>query len=171
VGILSALVIAAMATLGPAGQREAEITIGVDSLAADAERPVRGTVTARCGSSGSLLDFDLVGLEPNGRYSVWVFLFDRPRGPLVPDGAVAAGALGGHGTRHEFEADRSGRARLVVLQRPGPLSSFGAVGGCLLDQPEWRVVGGLHPRGVRAGIYMPPPGEIVAQFGITYRKP
>lgn len=169
--ILPALVIAALATSGPAGPREVEITIDVDSLAADTERPVRGTVTTRCASSGSLLDFDLSGLEANGRYSVWVFLFARPRGTVVPDDAVAAGALGGHGTRHEFEADRSGRARLVVLQRPGPLSSFGAVGGCLLDQPEWRVVGGLHPRGVRAGVYMPPPGEIIAQFGITYRKP
>jgi hypothetical protein len=171
VGILPALGIAILALAGPGGPRQAEITIDVDSLAAHSERPVRGTVTTRCASSGSLLDFDLSGLEPNGRYSVWVFLFGRSRSAVAPDDAVAAGALGGQGTRHEFDADSSGRARLVVLQRPGPLSSFGAVGGCLLDQPQWRVVGGLHPRGVRAGIYMPPPGEIVAQFGITYRKP
>lgn len=154
-----------------AGPREVEITIDVDSLAADTERPVRGTVTTRCGSSGSLLDFDLSGLEPHGRYSVWVFLFDQRRSTVVPDDAVAAGALGSRGTRHEFDADGSGRARLAVLQRPGPLSAFGAVGECLLDQPQWRIVGGLHPRGIRTGIYMPPPGEIVAQFGVTYRKP
>ena len=168
--ILPALMIAVAALSEPAWPREGGITLVVDSLAADAERPVRGTVTTRCASSGSLLDFNLSGLEPQGRYSVWVFLFDQPRAMVVPENAVAAGALGGRGTRHEFNADVSGRARVVVLQRPGPLSAFGTAGNCLLDQPQWRIVGGLHPRGIRRGIYMPPPGEIVAQFGITYRK-
>jgi hypothetical protein len=170
VGILPVLMAIVLSLAGAGEPREPQVTLNVDSLSSNPERPVRGTVTARCGAGGSVLDFDMTGLAPKGRYSVWVFLFDERHAAVVPEGAVAAGALGGRGTRHEFVADALGRARLVVLQPSGPLSAFGVVRGCLLDEPQWRVVGGFHPRGVRAGTYMPPPGEIVAQFGITYRK-
>ena len=170
-GVLPALVVAVLFVTGSAVSAEPVVTLDVDSLSRNAEQPVRGTVSARCAGSGSVLEFDLAGLAPNGEYSVWVFLFAHPGESVTSADAVAAGALGHRSTRHEFAADRWGRARLVVLQRAGPLSAFGRVSGCLLDETQWRVVGGLHPRGVRAGLYMPPPGEIVEQFGVTYRKP
>jgi hypothetical protein len=169
--LLPILIVVVLSVSGLGEPRPAEIMLDVDSLSADAERPVRGSVIARCGEGGSVLDFDLAGLKPRGQYSVWVFLFARRSDSVTSTDAIAAGALGGHSTRHEFVADRSGRARVVVLQRAGPLSAFGSVNGCLLDAAQWRVVGGLHPRGIRAGVYMPPPGEIVEQFGITYRRP
>jgi hypothetical protein len=171
VGILPVLLMAALAMAGSEEPRRPEVTLDIDSLSSNPERPVRGSVIARCGSRGSVLEFDLAGLEPDGQYSIWVFLFERPTVAVVSGDAVAAGALGGgRGTRHEFAADRRGGARFVVLHRAGPLSAFGSVAGCLLDAPQWRLVGGLHPRGVRAGVHMPPPGEIVAQFGVTYRR-
>jgi hypothetical protein len=161
------LVLLIALALAPAARAGAELP--VDSLTANRERPVRGVVKARCGEGGSVLELQLEGLEPRGRYSLWMFVY-RQTSAASPAEVVAAGTLG-RSPAHEFDAEATGRAHLVVHQRGGALSSFGYAAGCLLDAPQWRIVGGLHPGGIRAGAFMPADGEIVEQFGVTYIRP
>ena len=163
-GMIVLLIALALAPAGRAG-----VELPVDSLTADRERPVRGVVHARCGEGGSVLELQLEGLEPRGRYSLWMFVYGQANA-ASPAAVVAAGTLG-RTPAHEFDAGPTGRAHLVVHQRRGALSSFGYAAGCLLDTPQWRIVGGLHPGGIRAGAFMPPAGEIVEQFGVTYIRP
>ena len=161
------LVLMLMVGLVPAVPGRVELP--VDSLTGNRERAIRGTVTARCSKDSSILELQLDGLQPRGRYSLWVFLYPQTSG-VSPAAVVAAGTLG-RSPAHEFEAEATGRAQLVVHQGAGPLSSFGHAQGCLLDVPQWRIVGGLHPRGIRAGAFMPAAGEIVEEFGVTYIRP
>jgi len=143
------------------------VTMPIDALAMTREGIVRGTVTARCTAAGTTLGFTLGGLVPSGTYSLWVFLFGVSRDAITPADATAAGALGsGDGRSHEFLADAQGRAELLIVQPRGRLSAFGLVRGCLLDEPQWRVIGGYHPRRVTARTLRPPSGEIVEHFGV-----
>ena len=160
-GMLDLLIALVLAPAARAG-----VELPVDSLTADREGPVRGVVSARCGEGGSVLELRLEGLERRGRYSLWTFVYGQTNA-ASPAEVVAAGTLG-RSPGHEFDAEATGRAHLVVHQQEGALSSFGYAAGCLLDAPQWRIVGGLHPGGIRAGAFMPPPGEIVGQFGVTY---
>jgi hypothetical protein len=164
---MAMLVLLTALALAPAAR--ARVELPVDSLTADRERPVRGVLSARCGEGGSVLELQLEGLEPRGRYSLWMFVYARTNASS-PAEVVAAGTLG-RSPAHEFDAAATGRAHLVVHQRGGALSSFGSATACLLDTPQWRIVGGLHPGGVRAGAHMPAAGEIVEQFGVTYIRP
>jgi len=142
------------------------VTMPIDALAVTREGIVRGTVTARCTAAGTTLGFTLGGLVPRGTYSLWVFVFGVSRDAITSADATAAGALGsGDGRSHEFLADAQGRAELLIVQPRGRLSAFGHVRDCLLDEPQWRVVGAHHPRRVTAGTRRPPSGEIVEHFG------
>jgi hypothetical protein len=139
------------------------MTMPIDALAGT----VQGSVVAQCGARGTTLQFSLSGLVPHGSYSLWMFVFGTSGDAPTPADAVAAGALGGgDGRSHEFRADAAGRAELALVQPAGPLSAFGAVRGCLLDAPHWRVVGGYHPARASAGVLMPAAGEIVQHFGV-----
>jgi hypothetical protein len=143
------------------------VVLGVDPLIAAKETSARGTVAAQCGATGTTLRFELAGLVPEGTYSLWMFVFGVTTDAVTPADATAAGALGnGNGASHEFVADGSGRAALVMQQPAGRLSAFGAVRGCLLDEAHWRVIGGYHPRRVTNGTSRPANGEVVEYFGV-----
>lgn len=171
---LAGIVVGLLAAGGPpaagAPAYERHVTLPVDALSVLRERVVRGAVTARCTAAGTTLDFDLTGLVPDGTYSVWMFLFEETREAVSAADAVAAGALGpGAGRGHEFRADKVGRAMLSLRQPAGPLSAFGRVRGCLLDERQWRVVGAYHPRRVTAGTSRPAEGEAIEHFGVRSR--
>ena len=144
------------------------VTRPVDAIVETGAGLAGGTMTVECSARGTTLRFSLSGLVPDGSYSLWLFVFATSRAGATPGEVTAAGALGrGDGRSHEFRADTWGRAELVVMQPEGRLSAFGAVRGCLADVPQWRVVGGHHPRRVRAGTRMPAGGEIVEHFGVS----
>lgn len=168
VGVLMA--VAQVSAQDAAGPRR--VVLEVDPLTAVDESVARGTVTAQCAAGGTTLRFELGGLVPRGTYSLWMFVFSSGRDAITPADATAAGALGaGSDTRHQFEADSGGRA-VVVLQQPvGRLSAFGAVRGCLLDEPHWRVIGGHHPRRVTTGTSRPADGEVIEHFGVRSTAP
>ena len=165
-GLVAALLAAPVA--GGAASATRSVARPVDAIVATGAGLAGGTVTAECGARGTTLRFSLSGLAPDGTYSLWLFVFGTSRGGATPGEVTAAGALGrGDGRSHEFRADTWGRAELVTVQPEGRLSAFGAVRGCLVDVPQWRVVGGHHPRRVRAGTRMPARGEIVEHFGVS----
>lgn len=160
------------ASAAVAAQTGRDAVMAVDPAAAIGERVAGGVVTARCAAGGTTLRFELAGLVPGATYSLWMFVFDQPREAPTPADATAAGALGPATERgHEFRAGPLGRADLVVVQPAGRLSAFGAVRGCLLDEPAWRVVGAYHPRRVTAGTLRPPAGEAIVHFGVRSTSP
>ena len=148
------------------------VMLPIDAIVETSGGLARGAMIAECGAGGTSLRFSLSGLVPGGSYSLWMFVFDTSRDNSTPADAVAAGALGrGDGRSHQFRANAAGQAELSLLQPSGPLSAFGAVRGCLLDNAQWRVIGGYHPRRVTAGTLMPAPGEIVEHFGVRSTAP
>lgn len=170
-GIAVGLIAAVAPLTAGAPPYERRVTLPVDALSVLRERIAQGTVTAQCTAAGTTLHFDLSGLVPNGTYSVWMFLFEETRDAVTAADAAAAGALGSGAWRgHEFRADALGRAQLALRQPAGPLSAFGRVRGCLLDEPQWRVVGAYHPRGVTAGTSRPAAGEAIEHFGVRWGR-
>jgi hypothetical protein len=141
----------------------------VDAISAARERGAQGLLTARCAGTGPVLAVELSGLVPEGTYSIWMFVFADPRDGVTAADAEGAGAAGAGARAHEFRADAGGRASLSLRQPAGPLSAFGRVRGCLLDEPQWRVIGAYHPRRVTAGTRRPAGGEAVEHFGVSSR--
>ena len=168
-GIAVGLIAAGAPLTDGARTYERRVTLAVDALSVLRERVAQGAVTAQCTGAGTTLHFDLAGLVPDGTYSLWMFLFEETREAVTPADAAAAGALGsGAGGGHEFRADSLGRARVALRQPAGPLSAFGRVRGCLLDEPQWRVVGAYHPRRVTAGTSRPAAGDALEHFGVRW---
>jgi hypothetical protein len=163
---LAAALIASVVSVAASPSYERSVTLPVEALSAVRERGVRGRLTARCAGTGTVLAFELSGLVPDGTYSIWMFVFADPRDGATAADVEGAGAAGAGARAHEFRADAGGRASLTLRQPAGPLSAFGRVRGCLLDAPQWRVIGAYHPRRVTAGTRRPPGGDAVEQFGV-----
>jgi len=144
---------------------------------------VQSRAEAKCVRKGTHVVIHLSGLIPNGVYTVWVLVFDGPF-PAGPDGAapfpfgnlVGVGSLGANdGSENSFKASASGEGQISVNMPPGPLSTTPPwlagtapydVGGCLLDEFEFHLVGVYHFDGKSYG---PTPGFVHGgseQFGI-----
>lgn len=127
-----------------------------------------GDLTVRCESPGTTLRLRLQGLIPNGSYSLWSFVFDAPGWTPSLEWARAAGALGSSGVQ-SFVASAGGEAFVAITVPRGPLSGFGIMRGCGLDEFEWKIVGGYNLDGVPPSPLAPPADRIVEQFGFTVK--
>jgi hypothetical protein len=132
---------------------------------------VKGKLTMTCTQKGTRIDLKMEGLIPFATYSVWVLVFEAPG--FTPDFAheIAEGVPGGNeGFRSSFVAGSDGKATYSEIVPEGPMSFFGSVTHCLLDEYEVHIVGAYHLDGQTYGGELGPDGKAVEQFGWMYQK-
>jgi hypothetical protein len=99
-------------------------------------RQAEGRVGVDCINTGTHDVVHFSGLIPKGTYTLWQFIFANG----FPGMATGAGADGHNGTNgpieNFFTASQDGEGQLSVTAPPGPLSAFGTLNGCWLDNPE-----------------------------------
>jgi hypothetical protein len=135
-------------------------------------KSVKGTAKAECAPGGTLVNVKLRNLVPNGTYTLWVTAW-QPGGvtPGFPN-IIGVGALGApDGSQNVVHASASGDAEVNVFHPAGPLSIFGNIGGCLLDEVEVQLWGAYHSDSTTHG---PMPGgaggfcDYTIQFGFDF---
>jgi hypothetical protein len=125
-----------------------------------------GTLTLRCHPKlGTSLQIKASGLIPKGVYSVWLLTFDK-------DGnQIGEGSLGlPDGSQNHFIASASGQGELSVFQPAGPLSEFGAVTNCLLDEDQFLIAPVYHVDGHTHGGEPGPFCTFIEQIGFMVTK-
>lgn len=132
----------------------------------------RGTGRVTCTAQGTLYQFALENLVPNGVYTVWNFVLDRAvTAATFPAGQVPnGGALGpSTGTGNAFTASATGEGTLEVIARPGAMSMVGQMPGCVLTQaPGSAVIVLYHIDGKTWGSMPGPEATWVAHLGIIF---
>jgi hypothetical protein len=131
-----------------------------------------GLATIRCVDHGTAVTLHLVGLIPNGVYTVWVLAFRNPGFEPTLSNLSAEGALGKpEGTRNKFTASARGEADITTFTHAGPLSMQGSIGDCALeDEFEFHVVGAYQLNGKSYGPNPGLDGAAVEQFGFVFKR-
>jgi hypothetical protein len=131
---------------------------------------VTGRATAQCLTQGTHVVLKLQGLIPRGVYTIWSLTFRAPGFDPSFANLIGLGALGdADGSENSFRASESGEGALSALVNAGPLSVFGAIGACGLDEFEWHVVGAYHIDGQTHGATPGPDGTQVEQFAFIVK--
>jgi hypothetical protein len=84
---------------------------------------VMGRADVRCVRSGTHVVIHLMGLIPNGVYTLWIRVYDE-----------GGNFYGGGAAGKPFTASASGNGTLSAIIPAGDLSVMGAVGSCLLTE-------------------------------------
>jgi hypothetical protein len=133
---------------------------------------VEGQASVQCVMRGTQVTLQLSHLIPRGVYTIWNLVFKAPGFEPTFTNLIGLGALGSSaGTQNEFRASASGEGAVSAITEAGPLSVFGAIGGCApTDQFEWHVVGAYHIDGQSHGPVPGPDGTAVEQFGFIFKR-
>lgn len=105
---------------------------------------VHGTARVKCVRKGTQVIIHVSGLIPKGVYSIWLAKFE-PGLVLVGRGAL------GIPVRNVFIASESGEGQITAIHSGGPLSEFGMVDDCLLNEYEIHLAGAYHLDGQTHG--------------------
>ena len=93
---------------------------------------VAGRASVKCINTGTHSVLHYSGLQPNGVYSVWIFIPN----PTPPPGALGVGSLGRTElSENHFMASEGGQGQISRTTPEEDLSVFGHVGQCFLDTP------------------------------------
>ncbi len=96
---------------------------------------VSGYVTIKCINQGTHVVVHLMGLIPNGVYTIWTETFKSPGWDGTFDNEIAEGAMGApDGSQNAFTASSAGTASFSVMLPAGSLSEFGSIGNCLSSE-------------------------------------
>ncbi len=137
---------------------------------------VRGSATAECVKEGTRVALQLTGLIPNGVYTAWTDIYNAPgftpELAFIPDFArVGIGALGAtDGSESIFKASPKGEASLSAVIPAGPLSVFGEIGACALDEYEFQIWGAYHIDGKTYGTKPGPDGTWAGIFSALFKN-
>lgn len=116
-----------------------------------------GWADVKCINMGTHVTVHLMGLIPNGIYTIWTVPMKDPGYNGTLDNTIGVGALGaGDGSQNAFTASADGTASLSVTVPAESLSIFGAVGGCFGSEFEVLLATAYHMDGLTHG---PTPGD------------
>ena len=110
-------------------------------------------------------------LLPNATYTVWQLAFKAPGFQNDPNtNLIGLGALGPNdGSANAFHTSASGEGDLSAMTPPGPLSLFGVMGACALDEVEVQYVAAYHFDGRTYGGTPGPDGTFAEQVGFDFQ--
>jgi hypothetical protein len=132
-------------------------------------RQVDGMASVKCLGTETHVVIHFTGLIPKGLYTVDVVTFKAPGFDGTLANLIGVGALGPNdGSENSVVASESGEANLSVMHPDGPLSLVGKVGGCLLDQVAFQLVGIYHLDGMSHGPVPGAPCDFVDAFAWTF---
>ncbi len=136
---------------------------------------IQGRASVKCTNLRTHVVIHLKGLIPNGVYSMWIATFNAPGFTPNFENVKAGGALGPpDGSKNTFRASASGEAQISAIHPAGPLSEFGTVGNCLLDEFEVHLAGAYHLDGLTHGGSPGEPGDTCSwalPFAFSFKKP
>jgi hypothetical protein len=145
--------------LGPDGH---QVTLGE-------WRQAGGTASVKCLGEETHVVIHFTGLIPKGLYTVDVATFKTPGFDGSLANLIGVGALGPNdGSENTVVASANGEAELSVMHPAGPLSLFGEVGDCLLDQVAFQLVGIYHLDGMSHAPVPGSPCDFVDAFAWTF---
>ena len=130
-----------------------------------------GRAADKCinGATHTVLHFS--NLMPNATYTVWQLAFKAPGFTGSPmTNLIGLGALGPNdGSGNVFYTSASGEGELSAKTPAGPLSIFGTMGACALDQFEVHYVAAYHFDGRTWGGTPGPAGTFAEQIGFRFQ--
>lgn len=130
-----------------------------------------GHATDKCinGATHTVLHFS--GLLPSATYTVWQLAYTSPGAQADPGtNLIGLGAAGPNdGSGNAFRTSASGEGDLSVVTPPGPLSLFGVMGACALDQAEVQYIAAYHFDGLTHGGTPGPDGTFAEQVGFSFK--
>ena len=132
-------------------------------------KSVLGYANIKCVNAGTHVVVHLMGLIPNGVYTIWVLPFKSPGFELTFANLIGEGSLGApDGSQNAFTASVGGTASLSVIIPAGSLSEFGSVGNCLSSEYEVHFAAAYHLDGLTHGRAPGAENTFVIQFAFPF---
>ena len=124
-----------------------------------------GKAEVECTGRGTRSELHYKHLIPNATYTVWQLAFD------ATGNLLAIGALGPNdGSRNSFHSSSNGEGELSTTTPAGPLSMFGSLGACALDQFDLVYALAYHIDGMTHGPTPGPDGTYAEQNTFDFRR-
>ncbi len=106
---------------------------------------VSGYAEVKCINAGTHVVVHLMGLIPNGVYTIWTETFKSPGWDGTFNNEIAEGAMGApDGSQNAFTASPAGTASLSVMLPAGSLSEFGSIDNCLSSEYQVHLAAAYH---------------------------